>query len=153
VNVNNLLSDDQSHIITPVQAPVLDYSSVDVGPVPAVKPMFGRMLVLLPPLTAMTAWPVLIYTLFMFGFLLAVVIMLACAKWAWTTSDRVATWRYALKLEVARRGDAVYPPPNYLQKLRRLLFVAQLVGVLGSFPLAGLILKVLQRAGVYLGWS
>lgn len=133
--------------------PIVDYRQADVGPSAVQRPVFGVGLVALPPLTAMLAWPVLSFTLDLAGMLLSFFVMLLCVRWCRDTSQRVASWQWAVRAEAAERGDAAVVPPNYLRNLRRLLYAAQVVGVLGSWPLFGLTLHVLERFGWHWGWS
>ncbi len=101
----------------------------------------GCLLGLLPPLTAVLAWPVLYFGAFIAGILLMPIVMLGCVVWAWGVSSGVADHLSAL-LGCSRVGA-----------LRGSVFFLQVVGILASWPLFVDLLHLLESMGYKVGWS
>jgi hypothetical protein len=100
----------------------------------------------LPPLVAIVAWPALYFTLFLPGILVMPVVLLACVIWAWPVSVSVSKSIFALcgKKE---------PNRTNLLSVRVLLFLFQLLVIIGSWPLFGLFLTCLESLGLKTGWG
>jgi hypothetical protein len=101
----------------------------------------GSLLMLLPPLAAALAWPVLYFGAFLAGILLIPLVLLACVVWAWGISSSVATNLSAL-LGWPRVGI-----------LHGLVLFLQVMGILASWPIFVFLLRVLESMGYKVGWS
>jgi hypothetical protein len=106
------------------------------------------MLIFGPPTVAAASWPVLYFGLFLAGFFLIPVVLLACAVWAWPVSASVATDFSALMGWRDRHSGRPYAP-----RLRALLFAFELVAIAASLPLFRALLDLLESLGHKVGWS
>jgi hypothetical protein len=99
----------------------------------------GCLVGLLPPAVAALAWP----TLF-FGAGLAVLLMplvlLGCLLWAWLQSPGVAG--HLTEFYGSRR----------VRLFRAVVFVAQALAIVATWPLFGYFLRVLESMGYKFGW-
>jgi hypothetical protein len=95
----------------------------------------------LPPAAAILAWPVLYFGAFLFGLVLMPIVLIVCISWAWVASKSVAAHLSALL------------GWSCVGVLRGLVFLAQLVAILGSVRVFGCLLDLLESMGYKVGWS
>ena len=106
---------------------------------PRLAPLFLRACI--PPFVAVAAWPILYFTWFLIGLLLAFFVILACAAWAQNQSHQIAA------------ALAPIYPNLPVGKLRRRVLTFQGIGIIGSLPLFSFFLSLLQSLGFRVGWS
>lgn len=101
----------------------------------------GCLPAFLPPLAAALAWPVLYFGTFLVGIAPIPFIMFACVAWAWVDSDGVAGHLFPL---------LGWPR---VRILRGLVFCLQVLGIVASWPLFLILLRMVESMGYKLGWS
>ena len=106
-------------------------------------PNLGRLIARasLPPALAIVSWTILYFTFFLAGLPIVLLTLIACAAWAEAQSRRLAP------------QFAVVFQNTPIANLRRRIIVLQGIGILGSWPLFGLMLAALTAAGFRVGWS
>ncbi|OWK40849.1 hypothetical protein [Fimbriiglobus ruber] len=94
----------------------------------------------LPPAFAALTWPTL-YLISIFAVLLMPLVLIACITWSWYQSRSVAGHLAALT------------GWRWVRLIRAAVFVAQSAAVLGTWPLFGYFLRMLESMGHKIGWS
>jgi hypothetical protein len=99
------------------------------------------LVAIIPPSVAMLAWPVLYFGAFLAGLIFMPLVLVGCVVWAGVLSRSVA------------ENAAALLGSSRIWLLRGLVFSAQLVAILASWPLFGWLLRQLESMGCKVGWS